>query len=105
MLILQVAPPGSGLCGWEPLAACRHHNPELFFPEGRPSGRLAAAENEARQVCADCPVQRPCLAVALARPEEHGVWGGLTYSEREKLLGRAGGDIGRAVDLAFGVGS
>ena len=44
--------------------------PELFFAE---QPRLLA---RAQQLCQACPVREACLADALARGEEHGVWGG-----------------------------
>jgi WhiB family transcriptional regulator, redox-sensing transcriptional regulator len=40
----------------------------------------------AKSVCADCPVWRPCLAVALIRREKWGIWGGLSAGERRRLL-------------------
>jgi len=44
--------------------------PDLFFAEH------AAPLAEAKALCADCPVRDMCLAGALERQEQHGVWGG-----------------------------
>ena len=33
----------------------------------------------AKQICALCPVQEPCLAGAMARREPWGVWGGQLF--------------------------
>lgn len=44
--------------------------PELFFET------YGRALEMAKELCADCPVQRDCLSAALQRGEPHGVWGG-----------------------------
>ena len=70
--------------GWHEHAACRGHDPELFFPEG--DVRVAGAQVEkAKRVCRACPVANPCLIYALRRPEPHGVWGGTTPDERRVI--------------------
>src|SRR6266508_282587 len=48
-------------------AACGEDDLELFYPE---PGDLAA-EQAAKQVCAACPVQQPCLEMALAAGDQH----------------------------------
>lgn len=53
-----------------------------FFPE---RGAWWAAQ-EARMVCARCPVWRDCLRYALERRERWGVWGGTTPQERQRML-------------------
>jgi WhiB family redox-sensing transcriptional regulator len=45
-------------------------------------------EDLAKLVCARCPVRGECLDYALRVREPLGVWGGLTESERRKLLTR-----------------
>jgi WhiB family redox-sensing transcriptional regulator len=67
--------------GWQRLAACRGHNPNLFFPS------RGASLREAKLVCAGCVVRADCLEFALASFEKRGVWGG--YSERERRGMRA----------------
>jgi WhiB family redox-sensing transcriptional regulator len=47
-------------------------------------GRWAEVTAE-RLVCQACPVQRDCLAHALAAPERYGIWGGLTEQERRDI--------------------
>jgi WhiB family redox-sensing transcriptional regulator len=74
---------------WRQEAACRDGDPDAFFPpDGRNTKARAAAETRARQICGSCPVRRPCLAIALFRQEEHGVWGGLTADERRTFSTR-----------------
>ncbi|MEU9689238.1 WhiB family transcriptional regulator [Amycolatopsis japonica] len=66
-------------------AACRGEDPELFFPvtETGPGARQAA---RAKAVCARCPVVSACLAYAVDNGLAHGVFGGLTGSERRQLI-------------------
>jgi WhiB family redox-sensing transcriptional regulator len=54
----------------------------LFFPsEG-------AGVEDAKEVCAECPVRAQCLEYALAERIEHGVWGGSSERERRRMLRR-----------------
>jgi WhiB family transcriptional regulator, redox-sensing transcriptional regulator len=80
-----VPAPGGGRLAWIGQAACRDHDPELFFPE-RGHARQGTA---AKQVCAACPVQGPCrdLAVRAAsgRNDDHGIFGGTKPHERTAL--------------------
>lgn len=66
---------------WGAYAACRRSAPDELFVEG-------AAQNGAKAVCSGCPVRTECLAFALDRRIEHGVWGGMTERERRALLRR-----------------
>lgn len=43
-------------------------------------------EWKAKQVCRACPVSVECLDYALFHREQHGVWGGMSESEREEFL-------------------
>ena len=62
-------------------------DPELFTgpagieAEDEPEQDRAARVEVARQVCASCPVRRPCLAYALRTRPAAGVWAGLTADE------------------------
>lgn len=38
-----------------------------------------------RHICNTCKVKKECLEYALTTRESHGVWGGLTTPERERL--------------------
>lgn len=62
--------------------ACSQVDPEVMFAED-PLGIRSA-----KYVCGRCAFQIDCLEGALARREEYGVWGGLTYNEREALRKR-----------------
>lgn len=66
---------------WHRLAACLGTPPGMFYPE---RGDVWALE-DARAVCATCPVQAECLNEALATNEQFGVRAGLTIQQRRKL--------------------
>jgi WhiB family redox-sensing transcriptional regulator len=69
---------------WRQLAACRDEDPELFFPvsEVGPGARQA---EDAKAVCAACPVRARCLDHALDNGLDHGIFGGTTEAERRTL--------------------
>jgi WhiB family redox-sensing transcriptional regulator len=66
---------------WRAHAACRNTDPERLFVRG-------AAQRQAKSICGACPVRTECLAEALDRRVEFGVWGGMTERERRALLRR-----------------
>jgi WhiB family redox-sensing transcriptional regulator len=59
-------------------ARCRHttgHAIHLFFSDN------VADINQAKSICADCPLAVPCLQGALDRHEPCGVWGGYLLAD------------------------
>src|SRR4051794_9097626 len=63
--------------------------PEAWFPPEPVSATASArhaAEAHARALCTGCPVAGHCLALALLRGEEHGIWGGTTPHQRQVPL-------------------
>ena len=72
---------------WRQLAACRHADPELFFPVSA-SGPSLDQITQAKAICAGCPVRRQCLAFALDTRQNHGVWGGMSEQERRLRAGK-----------------
>jgi len=62
-------------------AACRHADPELFFPVG--AGEYAK-KTAARALvfCRACPITDECLQYALERDHRFGIWGGTTAGYR-----------------------
>lgn len=62
-------------------AACVDADPNLFFADD-----MATVE-QAKQVCATCPVREQCLDGALERAEPHGVWGGELF-EAGRVIAR-----------------
>jgi len=77
--------------------ACTNADPRLFYAEAT----AGTAYVQAKAICAACDVRNNCLAYALdnmrvSREEFttelgiglHGVWGGTTPQERERMIGR-----------------
>lgn len=74
---------------WHTGAACCRDEAGLFFaPSKEPTAARLAREEQAKRVCARCPVLLECREHALAQPEPYGVWGGLTAAERRVVLAR-----------------
>jgi WhiB family transcriptional regulator, redox-sensing transcriptional regulator len=69
---------------WREFARCRGVDPEIFYPV---SDEEEAAD-EAKAICALCPVREPCLEFALETNQKYGIWGGLTDKERASLKRR-----------------
>ena len=66
---------------WYEYAACRHENPDLFFPIGT-SGPTLRQLKQAKAVCGRCAVQSVCLEWAVLADIDEGVWGGQSEDER-----------------------
>jgi WhiB family transcriptional regulator, redox-sensing transcriptional regulator len=75
---------------WHLKAACRGPESTLFFPPSFPERReeREAREDKAKTICVECGVRRECLEFALRVREPHGIWGGLTETERRRLMPR-----------------
>lgn len=73
--------PTTTFSDWTADALCTQRDAEALFARG-------AAQNLAKSLCRECPVQLQCLADALDNHVEFGVWGGLTERERRALLKR-----------------
>jgi WhiB family redox-sensing transcriptional regulator len=73
---------------WREQAACRHEDPDLFFPIGT-TGPALVQQEQAKAVCRRCPVQGQCLEWALDTGQTIGVWGGTGENERRTLKRRA----------------
>lgn len=59
--------------------------PEVFFPEDEHDLEIRKSMVKvAKEVCADCPVRLRCFDYALSAGM-HGIWGGTTHEERQKL--------------------
>jgi WhiB family redox-sensing transcriptional regulator len=73
---------------WQLRAACRGPQAAVFFPPGsfeRKDEKLAR-ESRAKEICRTCPSKKPCLEYAIAIREPHGIWGGLSETERKAML-------------------
>ena len=65
---------------WRAHAACRGIDPNIFYPVSDDEAE------EAKGICAACPVRQACLEYALANRERDGVWGGATERERRRIV-------------------
>lgn len=65
---------------WMQDALCAQVGGDQWFPE---KGESTA---EAKRVCLSCSVRDACLEYALSNKDRYGVYGGLSESERRKLL-------------------
>lgn len=76
---------------WQTRAACRGPHASVFFPPVAVERREDREERErhAKAICAGCSVLGECRDFALRIREPHGIWGGMTESERRLVLGRA----------------
>ena len=73
---------------WQSEALCAETDPEVFFP---PQG---GSSREAKKVCGSCDVGLQCLLHTMqADLRGSGVSGGLTYKERQKLVGKSRAEV------------
>lgn len=72
--------------GWMAAAACRDHDPALFFPV-RSYGNAVKTQNaQAKAICATCPVREVCAEYGMALGNNApGIYGGLTGADRRRL--------------------
>lgn len=64
---------------WQSDARCSQADAHAFYPE------QGASAVEAKMICRACTVRDQCLDYAMAHNERHGVWGGMTDPERQRL--------------------
>ena len=77
----------SRVAAWAAKAACRHMVRADYDPWfAHPMAEQDLA-NEAKAVCAVCPVLAECTEDALADPRAGGIRGGLTEDDRRRLRG------------------
>ena len=72
---------------WREHAACRDHDPELWFPVATTGTAYHQQVAAAKTVCRACPVTLDCLTEALARIP-YGIAAGLTADERREFAQR-----------------
>lgn len=73
---------------WQEKAACRGPLSVVFFPPPHFERKedKNARERKAKAICQNCAVTADCLEYAVGIRERHGIWGGLSESERRVLL-------------------
>ena len=73
---------------WQMDGACRGLSADFFFHPDNERGRAKRVrEDNAKAVCATCPVMAECLQWALDVGEPYGIWGGKSAAERLELRG------------------
>lgn len=87
---------------WMKHGACRNPfiDPEGFFPTGE-TGPWVAVIDEAKSICASCPVKPQCASWALNTRQADGIWGGLTVNERGRILRQQGRHPGMTIAQAM----
>ncbi|MET7335891.1 WhiB family transcriptional regulator [Nonomuraea sp. NPDC005650] len=69
--------------------ACAGADPELFFPiTDNEDGPAFLQIQEAKAICAGCPIRESCLEDGMDEP--YGVFGGTTPKERRRLRFKRG---------------
>jgi len=73
---------------WQLRAACRGPQARVFFPPAHFERKDEKLEREgrAKAICNGCAVRQDCLDYAVRIREQHGIWGGLSESERRHLI-------------------
>lgn len=76
---------------WIKRGACvEHPNPEWWFhATATPLKTPETFYTKAAEVCADCPVRVECGDYAIATSQPHGMWGGLTPKQRDRIRTKA----------------
>ena len=72
---------------WLDDAACKGMPTDWWYPQ-RGDNRSPIFKR-AKQICAGCTVQRPCLDEVMgteAARSRHGYWGGMSPNQREELF-------------------
>ncbi len=87
--LLTIAERLDYLHPWRLKAACRGRGSSLFF------SRKKKDKQEARRLCASCPVSHHCLLFAIAneppeRQRRYGIWASTDASERHQIARRDG---------------
>lgn len=67
--------------------ACRQNDPELFHhPSAERGISRSRREMAAKAICNVCPVIEECREYAIEHNESYGTWGGLSESDRKRVL-------------------
>ncbi|MET0705047.1 MAG: WhiB family transcriptional regulator [Mycobacterium sp.] len=83
---LSLPPATESAWDWQLQGKCRDLPPEMFFPDDHVTSIRHRQEKAAKVVCQQCPVLAQCRDHAMRTPEPHGIWGGMTASERARAL-------------------
>ena len=65
---------------WMRDAPCIGHTDKFYPDRGDPDGG-----GEAKAICRECPHRVRCLEYAIDNKEEHGIWGGMSRRQRQRI--------------------
>lgn len=71
---------------WTKDALCQEMPPDLWFPDVKG----ARSPEDVVAICGRCPVAGACLEYALRTRQEHGIWGGQSARQLQRLRLAAG---------------
>jgi len=80
---------------WRSFARCRGMSADIFFDPADYLGKIKArntswTSKEAKKTCLGCPVVNSCLEESIIMGERYGVFGGMTFGERNAEALRRG---------------
>lgn len=76
-------PDDEGLC----LSLGKRGEDLFFTPDFKETEKeKRSRETRAKAICNACPIKATCLQGALKRREKHGIWGGTTPEERQRMI-------------------
>jgi WhiB family redox-sensing transcriptional regulator len=78
VLPYEVHPPKDG--------ACIGYPTDWWFPERHAKGERARDFLVAKEICRECHAKVDCLEYAISAQEMHGIWGGMSLEERERII-------------------
>src|SRR5262245_29426321 len=81
-MVWAMTDPHDDELGWADHGNCVGVDSDYFFSESDRDTKVAKA------ICRGCPVRTECLTYALDNNLKHGVWGGMTASQRRRLASR-----------------
>ncbi|MGN5238360.1 WhiB family transcriptional regulator [Rhodococcus sp. SJ-3] len=71
---------------WRVQARCTGFDIDTFFgPATESYGARTRRERMARRICSRCSVLEHCRRFAVDTGQPHGIWGGLTESDRRRV--------------------
>ena len=76
------------IANWRSLAACRGTDPQVFFIGPKRDSSVHADYDEARAICATCPVAARCPATqmwAVPGDTDVGCWAGTSPNQRKAI--------------------
>lgn len=76
-------------------------DPDLWFPNLHGGQHSGAFYRLPKRLCQPCPLLLPCLQHALDFPEIHGVWGGTSPADRDRIHRETPCDPCAAAEIAY----